>query len=523
MELNPQQIKAVNCTDNKILVLAAAGSGKTAVLTERVAKCIEDGIDPKSMLILTFTNAAAFEMRERFKKRMPDCINIPEFRTFHAFCYRLIVKDHMVRTALGYNTIPNIAYEGKLVNIKKEAIMQCGIKLQVKQIDDPNNIKTRADRKQYELYRKAVDRLLKQQNLITFDILCYGVCKLFEDDDPAVFKYKHQYKYLFVDEFQDTDIRQVRFLNSFPEDSTHWWLCGDALQNIYAWRGTSNATLKQLSKDPDWTKIKMDENYRCTNQICKYANQKSKYADKAYRIEMKGHRDGDPVEEIHNAYSSASEPVDVRHITKIAKQLKNITEESAILCRSNKEVIFVSEKLKELGIECTQSHKRSEFKHILQSSIDNDYMLNLLSSHLNSESHADFIRLKSQTNNPDIQWFMNLYGRKEEISKLAQTIIDVRNILNEHSSNATKVKKIEKIEKLKIKIDNKEIERLTPYALVEYLLNKIEEAQNSSIYVGTIHSVKGLEFPHVYVMGVNDFRFRIDNEEMDLFCLRSCA
>ena len=141
-------------------------------------------------------------------------------------------------------------------------------------------------------------------------------------------------------------------------------------------------------------------------------------------------------------------------------------------------------------------------------------MLQLLSSHLNSETHADFIRLKSQTNNPDIQWFMNLYGRKPEIDKLGKSIIDVRLILNEHIPNIDKIEKIEKIDKIKFNVKPKDVEKLNAFELVQFLLNTLEEIQNSSIYVGTIHSVKGLQFPHVYVMGVNDFRFRVDNEEM---------
>ena len=117
MPLDKFQEQVVNSTDNKILCLAAAGGGKTFTLLSRINHLIAEGVDPFSILALTFTNAAATEMRGRYEIANPGKI-IPEFRTFHSFCYSLICKDYAVRTPLGYSPVPGIASEDQEKEIK---------------------------------------------------------------------------------------------------------------------------------------------------------------------------------------------------------------------------------------------------------------------------------------------------------------------------------------------------------------------------------------------------------------------
>lgn len=227
-KLNPQQQQAVDSTSSKILCLAGAGAGKTATMIERISRLVKEGVSPLSILVLTFTNAAAFEMKDRYKRNNPNQA-IPEFRTFHSFCYSLIIKDKAVRSALGYTRVPTVADEGAIKRIEAEAKMQCNIKLSEAKLSG-NAPLTAQEEFEVDVYKKAVKRLIRQKNIITFDILCYDVGGLFIANHPNILKYKEQYTYLFVDEFQDTDPKQISFLNSFDPKGTHFYFCGDVLQ-----------------------------------------------------------------------------------------------------------------------------------------------------------------------------------------------------------------------------------------------------------------------------------------------------
>ena len=509
MDANEQQLQAINSNASKLLVMAGAGAGKTFVMVQRVSRLVSEGVDPRTILVLTFTNNAAFEMRERYKKQNPGTI-IPEFRTFHSFCYSLIVKDKYVRESVGYTSIPKVASEAEIKFVEQNARMQTNCKVTEKKINSGNT--TLQERKSYEIYKKAVIRLLKQKNLITFDILCYDICDLFVQDDPSIKPYKLQYQYLFVDEFQDTDPRQIKFLESFKD--VNWFYCGDALQNIYGFRGCSNEVLKTLSQDDSWERIKMYQNYRSTRQICEFANNHSRYADDSYRIEMNGQRDGDKVQIVTGSYATFEEPVDINHLHKIIQLVQTRTEDMAIICRTNKEVNMICDELDSYQIEYNASVKNEDAIHILSSVMDNDYMLNWLSTYLSADIYADYVRQSANTPNPNIQWFAKLYGKIKPIQSRGRKIVQIRKILqNIRMSDYEKCTEIFKI----LEITNIEIPQDIQYPsrlqLIDDLIARLNDAASTDLYVGTIHSVKGLEFGHVIVVGAYDKNFKIDSEE----------
>lgn len=509
MNANDQQLQAINSNSQKLLVMAGAGAGKTFVMIQRVSRLVNEGVDPSSILVLTFTNNAAFEMRERYKNQNPGRI-IPEFRTFHSFCYSLIVKNNLVRQAIGYLNVPKIATEGDVKWIERNARMQTNFEISQKKINDGKL--SPKDAQSYAIYKKAYNRLLRQQNLITFDILCYDICQLFVQDAECIRQYKEQYKYLFVDEFQDTDPKQIQFLDSFKD--VNLFYTGDALQNIYGFRGCTNAVLKLLSKDDSWERIKMYQNYRSTKEICEFANKHSRYADSSYRIEMNGQRNGDKVVTIDGSYASYDYPVDLNHLKKIVKLAKDRTEDMAIIARTNKEVAVICQALKEADIEYTASTKNSDAIHILLSVGDNDYMLSWLSTYLSPETYADYVRQAANVENPDITWFSRMYGRTKAISERGKKIVEIRRILqNIRMSDYDKYQAI---------IDALDIRGLEAPLGVEYnsrmqmiddIVNHLTDAASTDLYVGTIHSVKGLEFGHVIVVGAYDKHFPIDSEE----------
>lgn len=509
-KLNEQQQQAVDSNSSKILCLAGAGAGKTATMIERISRLVKDGVPPLSILVLTFTNAAAFEMKERYKQSHINEV-IPEFRTFHSFCYSLIIKDKAVRTALDYIAIPTIADEGAIKRIETEAKMQCNIKLPQAKIEGSVAL-TQQEQFELDLYKKAVKRLIRQKNIITFDILCYDVGELFVRNDPSILKYKDQYSYLFVDEFQDTDPKQIQFLNSFDPKSTHFYFCGDCLQNIYQFRNCSNETIKKLAKDGSWEQIKLFQNYRSTREICSFANKMSTYADEEYRIEMNGQRDGDKVDVVYGAHSTWTKLIDDDHMDHLLERIDSLNgEDAAILCRTNKEVDYVCHVLTENEIPYVTGKRNVDSIHILKSVLDNEYMLDWLATFLSAEKYSEYIRLAAQVENPDIKWFANTYGQTPKINERGKKIVAIRGILNKAGLGMSKCADI--LKELDIKDIVLEDVPEEKSEIVHYLIEEIEEAQSSELYVGTIHSSKGLEYGTVFVMGVDDKSFPLSKGE----------
>lgn len=515
-ELNEQQLEAVNATDRTILCLAAAGCGKTKTLISRVARLVKSGVDPTSILCLTFTNAAAFEMKERYK-RFPEIDlthGVPEFRTFHSFCYSLLIKDKAVRERIGYSKIPEVAEDNQIKEIKAKIKLALNCKLTDEQLET-GKLLTASQKDERELFQKAFAKQLKKENVITFDMMCYNVGELFVRNEECVKKYKEKYHYLCCDEFQDTDAKQFKFIASFPK-TTNFFMVGDILQNLYTFRGTSNEYIKQLTDDPNWRVIKMYKNYRSTRQICNFANKFSKYSKDDYRIEMEGQRDGDEPEVIYGSNCSYVNPVDPDHLSILIKRLKENKNECAILCRTNKECNTIRKALTNEDIQFSSRSKSSDALDYLDSALSNEYMLEWLSTKLDAKNYGDYIRLSAISENPDIRWFLNMYGNDDKVRKPAEKIIEIRNITS--STDKTPAEKFEAVTKLlrsKTKCKFEGNENTSNKEIIEMIKSQIKEIEECPVYCGTIHSVKGLEYDTVYVMGVNDGMFRLGTEEMN--------
>ena len=506
-ELNNEQLQAVNSKSDRILCLAGAGAGKTKTFIERISKLVDDGIMPSSILALTFTNAAAAEMRERYESKHVGQMT-PQFRTFHSFCYSIVCRDYAIRSALGYDTVPGIASEAEEKDIKERARTQCHTTLSVDELQHREFL-SKKEMFEAELYDKAVWRLMKQENLITFDKLNSEVADLFAADHLSTHPYKEQYKYIFVDEFQDTDGHQIKFLNSFP--STHFYFCGDCLQNLYSFRGTSNEYIKALAESDGWEKIKLYTNYRSTNQIVEYANNFSKgYAKDAYRVEMKGTRDGEPVVTKVAAKPSNYDAINLDSIDDALEELGKLSGTSAILVRTNKELTEVTHYLKRKDIAFTSS-RDTKTMHLIECAVSDEYMIGWLASYLTSDKYGEYIRLSAQKSSPDINWFLTTYGRNTKIAKDAEKINKLRRIATDPKPVSVKIQEVETLFKLQgIEVPK---EDLFGTEFLKYIKEHAEEIKSSELYVGTIHSVKGLEYDNVFVMNVNSYCFKINSSE----------
>ena len=513
--LNDEQLEAATSNERTILCLAGAGAGKTHTMLARIEHQVRNGVDPSSILALTFTNAAAFEMKERYKKipGLDLTKSVPEFRTFHSFCYSLIVKDKTIREKLGYTKIPELCDDTQLKELKAKVKLQIGCKLSDAVLEN-DVLLSRKDQEEKDLFQKALVKTIKKENLITFDIMCYNVCEMFVQKYECVEKYRQKYKYIYCDEFQDTDQRQYKFISSFPETS-NFYLVADALQCIYQFRNCTNTYVKTLSKAPGWKVIKLHKNYRSAKKICDYANNFSRYASDDYRIVMEGQKEGGTVETIYGSMSSYNQPVDESHLEFLIDKLKENPNESAILCRTNKECAAVRDALRDAKIDFVSNNKPKDTLDYLESSISNEYMLGWLSSMLEARDYGDYLRMSTIVENPDIRWFLNNYGRITKIQEASSKVMHIRKIANENIHPMDKFEKITKLLRVKTKCKFEGDEFTSSQEVIESIKSQIQDQQENRIYVGTIHSVKGLEYDTVYVMGVNDRMFELGSEEMN--------
>ena len=511
MAFNDQQLEAINSNARTILCLAGAGAGKSTTMVNRILRKVNEGVDPSRILALTFTNAAAFEMGEKYRKLPGAHGTAPEFRTFHSFCYSLLIKDKSIRERLGYSSVPTICDDNKLKQLKENAKLKIGCKLSDNKLASPKTL-TKQEKFEYDLFIKAYKKEVREANVITFDLLSKNVCELFTRNEPEADKYKNKYQILVVDEFQDSDPIQFKFIASFPE-TTSLFLVGDCLQNIYGFRGCSNTYIKMLAEDPNWEVIKLYKNYRSTRQICDFANKMSKYAKSNYRIEMEGLRDGEKVNVVFGSHVDYLHPVDEDHLSILIDNIKKNDRETAVLCRSNKEVKAVGQALDAANIAYSTSNKSTDVLDILNSTLDNEYMLNWLATFLDTVEYGDYIRASSLVENPDIRWFLNNYGSHKKIRESGKKIIEIRRMMNSKRDSYSKFNDITKLLKIKSRCKFDKSDELSNTELVASIRDQIAQQEDTQVYVGTIHSSKGLEYDTVYVMGVDDNMFRLDSED----------
>lgn len=507
-KLNEAQIDAVFSDSDKVLCLAGAGTGKTRVLVERISRLVSGGVDPRSILCLTFTNAAAFEMKERFKLTNPN-ISCPEFRTFHSFCYDIIISNKSIRMMLGYTNVPTIADESIQKRIYTHASKQLGVMLTKEKMSGTSEM-TELEKYNYKLLKKSADRLMKKENVITYDKLIESVSQLFIDDNEEIKGYKDRFQYVLVDEFQDTDKRQWSFVQSFQNSKL--FVVGDALQNLYSWRGTDSSIIKSLASDPDWHTVKLERNYRSSKNICKYANDfTASYAAGPYRLTMHSDTPGPLVDEriVKNYRGRLPDSILQAMLVSGSK----LSGTSAILCRTNAEVKQVQEYLKSMKVEFETNQKDTDAVHILRSAVSDNYLMDWLSTFLKSERYPDYIKHRAINKSYSAKDFLTDFGWASEIDGRAEKIYCIKRICNEDRDMSSKLKDVLSLLESSLNIDVSRCR--TNEQLLQTITSAFENdySNESSLYVGTVHSVKGLEFDNVIVLGANGPNFRLNTEE----------
>lgn len=286
--LNREQQQAVQHTEGPLLILAGAGSGKTKVLTVRIAYLLAQGVNPYEILAITFTNKAAREMKSRVEGLVGDVANRIWLSTFHSFCAKFLRFE--LDNFLGYNSNFTIYDTSDSQVVIKAALKALNLDdkyypvgAMISAISDAKNKLMFASdyRKQArDFYQQKVadvyeyyERELRKNNALDFDDLLLVAVKLLQSNAAVLDKYSKRFKYVMIDEYQDTN--HAQYLLAYLL-SSHWKniaVVGDADQSIYAWRGADIQNILDFEKDyPNCTSIKLEQNYRSTKIILDAAN-----------------------------------------------------------------------------------------------------------------------------------------------------------------------------------------------------------------------------------------------------------
>nr|HQV34270.1 UvrD-helicase domain-containing protein [Calditrichia bacterium] len=286
--LNPQQKEAVTVVDKPVLVLAGAGSGKTRVLTHKIAYLLETtDLKPWELLAVTFTNKAAAEMRKRVQDSLRRSVDGLWIGTFHSICARILRVE---ASHLGYDsnyTIYDVDDQVRLLqqimnefNIRGKALTPRGVQYVISdaknRMVDPHRFEQLAhtpQSRQIAPIYKAYQQQLRRNNAMDFDDLMIHPLDIFTRVPEVLEKYQKRFRYVLVDEYQDTNKAQYHLIRKLSEKHQKITVVGDEDQSIYRWRGADIENILNFEKDyPECLVVRLEQNYRSTQNILDAAN-----------------------------------------------------------------------------------------------------------------------------------------------------------------------------------------------------------------------------------------------------------
>ncbi|VEU70422.1 ATP-dependent helicase [Mycoplasmopsis glycophila] len=383
-DLNEKQKAAVEYFDTPLRIIAGAGTGKTKVLTRKVAYLINDlGISPNNILGVTFTNKACNEMMDRISNYInSNDEQKVQIYTFHSFCAK-VLRKHI--RALGFHKDFLIIDEVDQKQILSEIYNRLGVS--TNEISYKNMIQYISWAKSFDLSREELADKLKQdhndliptiyQNYLNelaakgsvdFDDLIIYTHMLFKQRPDIAEQYKKQFSYILIDEFQDTSVKQYEIIKAIVGENTHLTIVGDPDQTIYNWRGADVNLILDFDKDyPNAKTIVLDINYRSTREILQAANNLIKHNKNRFHKDLITNQEsGEPIEFYHGFNVEAEARWVVQKINELKKQ-KNQLKNIAILYRSNYysrpfEEALINEGINHKIFNGTKFFQRSEIK-----------------------------------------------------------------------------------------------------------------------------------------------------------------
>lgn len=572
--LNKEQYEGATTVDGQVLILAGAGSGKTRVLTYRMAHMIEDlGILPYKILAITFTNKAAKEMKERVEGIIGERANDMWISTFHSTCVRILRREI---EHLGYKsnfTIYDSSDQKTLVtecikalNINDKDIDSREILAKIGRAKDKmqspesykrefeSNFRENKIADVYLMYQKR----LKENNAMDFDDLICKTVELFKKNLDVLEFYQRKFQYIMIDEYQDTNGAQYELVKLLAAKYKNLCVVGDDDQSIYGWRGADIRNILDFEKDyPDAKVIKLEQNYRSKGNILEAANvviaNNSYRKDKALRTEQEA---GAKIK-VYRAFDDRSEGDFVsKTILDIKSRDDRKFEDFAILYRTNAQSRIFEETLRRRGIGYkivggTRFYDRKEIKDLLcylkvlvnpqddislkrivnvpkrnigdttvqkVQAFSSDFEMNLWDG-LNACRNISTLTARACTS---IEKFTELMDRFMELKEMLPVSALIEAILKdtgylEELKKSGEIEDKSRIENLQELVsDAVDFEKSSEDRSLEAYLEKVSLVQDTnklededengegSVVLMTVHSAKGLEFPVVFMVGMEN-------------------
>ena len=570
-KLNDLQQQIVNHTEGPVMVLAGAGSGKTSVLTQRIANILNRGLAyPVQILAITFTNKAAGEMRARLSNICQNADYIWA-QTFHSFCARILRYE--IDKLDGYNRNFSIYDETDKKNVLKKVIKANELKEEdylqnlLHDISSYKNANLSLDeyaglnsfRPNFETNIKLMqdyEQAMKQNNALDFDDLLIKTLQLFKNNQEVREKYQNQFKYILVDEFQDTNQVQYDLVKILAGKYNNIFAVGDEDQSIYSWRGANVANIQKFLKDFAGTTLyKLEQNYRSTKNIIECANKVIKHNQNRIDKTLFTDNENGIKVQYFNKYSDREEAeFVVQEIYNLAHNLGYEYKDIAILMRLNALTRSFEDKLLMYDIPYRvfgglKFYDRQEIKNVLaylkliinpqdnesfnriinfpKRSIGDMTIAKLVSlsggislmKTIDSLSELDYVRDKGLIKFKEFKSVIDDFRQKSTELKVSELVKYIVKTLNLEAVYATGKDEDEhrmaNLDELVASIkefeeDNENIS-LEEYLQNVSLISDIDtfDDETNAVTLATVHSAKGLEFKVVFVVGLEERYFPI--------------
>lgn len=576
--LNPAQREAVEKTEGPVLILAGAGSGKTRVLTTRIGHLIEDkGVQPANILAITFTNKAANEMRERVEETLDSDASDMWISTFHSCCVRILRKDI---NRIGYNRSFVIYDSADQVTLVKDCLKELNLSDKVfepkviistisgakDKLYDPKQFKAmhmndNRMSKIADVYALYQDRL-KRNSALDFDDLIFKTVELLKSDKEVLDYYRNRFKYIMVDEYQDTSKAQYELIKILAKEHQNICVVGDDDQSIYGWRGADIRNILEFEKDYDNVHVvKLEQNYRSTQIILDAANTVISNNIERKRKRLWSEKKEGELIKIQVAQDEIEESDFVADmIAKISREQNRSYKDFAILYRANAQSRSVEDALNRSQIPYniyggTKFYERKEIKDLIaylrviqnpQDDISIKRIINIPRrgiglrtiekiedrASLKQESIYSVLidietnsEISTKARNSISEFVDNVIGTLRTmrevypVSKLIEKVIEsidyygyidelYKGDKEEAEERKDNVKEFISVAmEFEQNSEEKDLETfLTGVALTS---ESSEEEEIDKVSLMTIHTSKGLEFPVVFIVGMEDGLFPI--------------
>lgn len=530
--LNPDQQKAVLQTDGPMIILAGAGSGKTRVLTYKVIYLLSKDVEPENILMVTFTNKAASEMKERVKKFLPR--SLPMISTFHSLCAKILRVD-----GKNIGVYPSfVIYDSQdQIDAIKEAMKNLGISpkdykpssilasiSQAKnELIDEENYKSYARGHFQEVAARiysVYQTFLKENNALDFDDLIGKTILLFTKDALILEKYQNKFRYILVDEYQDTNHAQYKLTKMLSSKWKNICVVGDFSQSIYSFRGADFKNLTKFKEDfPKTQTFSLSQNYRSTQKILDAASSViSKNTTHPVLTLWTEKKEGEDVilYEAQNEHNEAE--FIIREIMNTKYQNPGVAySDFAVLYRTNAqsrviEEVFLHQSIPYVLIGGTRFYERKEIKDILS-------YLRLL---VNPKDKLSLKRIEKLGKGRFLKFAE--FGKKADNASPTIEILD--NVVREtdylslyDEKDEDDMQRLENIKELRsVAIEFPILSQfLENVALVEqeHMPDKPTDEKKNAVNLLTLHAAKGLEFGSVFMVGMEEGLFPHSRSLMD--------